>query len=225
MTTKEITEKLLIEKFAGARKDALGQLASVIALQSDSEEEVQAAVEKLTEEKVNAFTKEYRSGVDREVTAARKKIMDGLTPKSARSETEAPKAEGDTNKAADNADIAALIAKAIADATQPLREQVESLSRANVGKNRLERLNEALKDCKDDTLRTSTLRNYNRMAFEGDDAFDTFLEETKSDVQQANQNLADASLSNFKSPFKASDKSTAEEDFVEAMKAINKPKD
>lgn len=224
MTTKEITEKLLLEKFAGARKDALGQLASVIALQSDTEEEVQAAVEKLTDEKVNAFTKEYRSGVDREVTAARKKIMDGLTSqKSARSETETPKAEGDTNT--DNTDITALIAKAIAEATQPLREQVETLSRANVGKNRLERLNEALKDCKDDTLRTSTLRNYNRMAFEGDDAFDTFLEETKSDVQQANQNLADASLSNFKSPFKASDKSTAEEDFVEAMKAINKPKD
>lgn len=224
MTTKEITEKLLLEKFAGARKDALGHLASVIALQSDTEEEVQAAVEKLTDEKVNAFTKEYRSGVDREVTAARKKIMDGLTSqKSARSETETPKAEGDTNT--DNTDITALIAKAIAEATQPLREQVETLSRANVGKNRLERLNEALKDCKDDTLRTSTLRNYNRMAFEGDDAFDTFLEETKSDVQQANQNLADASLSNFKSPFKASDKSTAEEDFVEAMKAINKPKD
>lgn len=224
MTTKEITEKLLLEKFAGARKDALGQLASVIALQSDTEEEVQAAVEKLTDEKVNAFTKEYRSGVDREVTAARKKIMDGLTSqKSARSETETPKAEGDTNT--DNTDITALIAKAIAEATQPLREQVETLSRANVGKNRLERLNEALKDCKDATLRTSTLRNYNRMAFEGDDAFDTFLEETKSDVQQANQNLADASLSNFKSPFKASDKSTAEEDFVEAMKAINKPKD
>lgn len=224
MTTKEITEKLLLEKFAGARKDALGQLASVIALQSDTEEEVQAAVEKLTDEKVNAFTKEYRSGVDREVTAARKKIMDGLTSqKSARSETDTTKAEGDTNT--DNTDITALIAKAIAEATQPLREQVETLSRANVGKNRLERLNEALKDCKDDTLRTSTLRNYNRMAFEGDDAFDTFLEETKSDVQQANQNLADASLSNFKSPFKASDKSTAEEDFVEAMKAINKPKD
>lgn len=224
MTTKEITEKLLFEKFAGARKDALGQLASVIALQSDTEEEVQAAVEKLTDEKVNAFTKEYRSGVDKEVTAARKKIMDGLTSqKSARSETEKPKAEGDT--ITDNTDITALIAKAIAEATQPLREQVETLSRANVGKNRLERLNEALKDCKDDTLRTSTLRNYNRMAFEGDDAFDTFLEETKSDVQQANQNLADASLSNFKSPFKASDKSTAEEDFVEAMKAINKPKD
>lgn len=224
MTTKEITEKLLLEKFTGARKDALGQLASVIALQSDTEEEVQAAVEKLTDEKVNAFTKEYRSGVDREVTAARKKIMDGLTSqKSARAETDTTKAEGDTNT--DNTDITALIAKAIAEATQPLREQVETLSRANVGKNRLERLNEALKDCKDDTLRTSTLRNYNRMAFEGDDAFDTFLEETKSDVQQANQNLADASLSNFKSPFKASDKSTAEEDFVEAMKAINKPKD
>lgn len=224
MTTKEITEKLLLEKFAGARKDALGQLASVIALQSDTEEEVQAAVEKLTDEKVNAFTKEYRSGVDREVTAARKKIMDGLTSqKSAKAETDTTKAEGDTNT--DNTDITAIIAKAIAEATQPLREQVETLSRANVGKNRLERLNEALKDCKDDTLRTSTLRNYNRMAFEGDDAFDTFLEETKSDVQQANQNLADASLSNFKSPFKASDKSTAEEDFVEAMKAINKPKD
>jgi CHAD domain-containing protein len=224
MTTKEITEKLLLEKFAGARKDALGQLASVIALQSDTEEEVRAAVEKLTDEKVNAFTKEYRSGVDREVTAARKKIMDGLTSqKSARSETDTQKAEGDT--ITDNTDITALIAKAIAEATQPLREQVETLSRANVGKNRLERLNEALKDCKDDTLRTSTLRNYNRMAFEGDDAFDTFLKETKSDVQQANQNLADASLSNFKSPFKASDKSTAEEDFVEAMKAINKPKD
>lgn len=224
MTTKEITEKLLLEKFTGARKDALGQLASVIALQSDTEEEVRAAVEKLTDEKVNAFTKEYRSGVDREVTAARKKIMDGLTSqKSARAETDTTKAEGDTNT--DNTDITVLIAKAIAEATQPLREQVETLSRANVGKNRLERLNEALKDCKDDTLRTSTLRNYNRMAFEGDDAFDTFLEETKSDVQQANQNLADASLSNFKSPFKASDKSTAEEDFVEAMKAINKPKD
>ena len=61
---------LLVAKFQGVRKDALGVLASVLALQATNEDEAKALVEKITDAQVTEFAKDYRADVDKEVSAA-----------------------------------------------------------------------------------------------------------------------------------------------------------
>lgn len=218
MITKEQAEKLLSLKFANVRKDAILQLARIIALQSDTEEEAQAAVDKLTDEKVNAFTKEYRSQVDKEVTDARLKIESRLkADKNKGGDDGTPEQQGTEHEQNETGQIASVLAE-----FKALKEQFENLSRLNVSRSRAERLTEAVNDCKDEAFKTSILRNFGRMAFNGEDEFNAFIDETRADVQKANQSAADASLSAVKSPFKAGDNSTEEDDFVNAMKTINK---
>lgn len=72
---------LLTAKFSGVRKDGLEHLARVLTLQTTTEEEAAALVEKLTETQVCDFVKEYRSDVDRETTSARKTIEENLKKK------------------------------------------------------------------------------------------------------------------------------------------------
>ena len=72
---KHMNEKLislLTAKFAGVRKDGLAQMAAVLSLQVENEQEATALVEKLTDEKVNNFVKDWRKGVDKEVSEATK---------------------------------------------------------------------------------------------------------------------------------------------------------
>lgn len=78
---KEKILALLTAKFAGMRKDGLTQLAGSLALQAQTEEEAQALVEKLDQAKVTEYIKEYRSGVDKEITTATKTAEDKLKEK------------------------------------------------------------------------------------------------------------------------------------------------
>jgi len=78
---KEKILALLITKFSGVRKDGLTQLAGSLALQVLTEEEAQALVDKLDQSKVTEFVKEYRSGVDKEVSTATKTSEDKLKEK------------------------------------------------------------------------------------------------------------------------------------------------
>lgn len=219
MITKEQAEKLLTDKFTNVRKDALGQLARIIALQSDTEEEAQAAVDKLTDDNVNAFTKEYRSQVDKEVTDARLKIESRLKAEKFKKGEEVTSEQQNTEH--EEKGEAGQIASVLAE-FKALKEQFENMSRLNVSRSRAERLTEALNDCKDEAFKNSTLRNFGRMVFNGEDEFTAFIDETRADVLKANQSAADASLYAVKSPFKAGDNSTEEDDFVNAMKTINK---
>ena len=53
--------ELLTSKFTGIRKDAIEMLARNLALQCDNDDDVTAAIGKLTDEKVNEFVKGYRT--------------------------------------------------------------------------------------------------------------------------------------------------------------------
>lgn len=212
--------ELLAAKFADARKDGLNQLARSLAVQCGDETEAQALVEKLTNENVNAFIKEWRADVDREVSEAGKKIEARLT-KAAPAKTE----EAKTDTAAAGSDIAALVAKAIAEAVKPLQERIDTYEADNVGKSRLGRLNDVLTGCKDEAYKSATLRNFGRMRFDDEDGFNSFISETQADIEQANQGIANAALASVPTPFKAGANSSPEDDFCAAMKAINKPKE
>lgn len=78
---KEKLLALLTAKFSGVRRDGLTHLASSLALQVATEEEAQALVDKLDQTKVTDFVKEWRSGVDTEITTASKTAEDKLKEK------------------------------------------------------------------------------------------------------------------------------------------------
>ena len=59
---------LLTAKFSGVRKDGLAQLAKSLVYTVTTEEEAQALVEKLTDQQVTEFVKDWRKEVDAEVS-------------------------------------------------------------------------------------------------------------------------------------------------------------
>lgn len=190
--------ELLTAKFTGIRKDAIEMLARNLALQCDNDDDVTAAIGKLTDEKVNEFVKGYRSQVDKEVSASisaneknlRKKYdfvekkIDGNEPK---------KMEGnDTN------DISAIINAAIAKAIEPFQNEISNLKQENANKSRLQQVNEKLNACKNDVYKNQMLKAYQKMAFADDEKFNEYLTELDSDIAEANQSFANDSLRGVK---------------------------
>lgn len=190
--------ELLTTKFTGIRKDAIEMLARNLALQCDNDDDVTAAIGKLTDEKVNEFVKGYRSQVDKEVSASisaneknlRKKYdfigkkIDGNEPK---------KMEGnDTN------DISAIINAAIAKAIEPFQNEISNLKQENANKSRLQQVNDKLNACKNDVYKNQMLKAYQKMAFADDEKFNEYLTELDSDIAEANQSFANDSLRGVK---------------------------
>ena len=190
--------ELLTAKFTGIRKDAIEMLARNIALQCDNDDDVTAAIGKLTDEKVNEFVKGYRSQVDKEVSASisaneknlRKKYdfiekkIDGNEPK---------KTEGN-----DANDISAIINAAIAKAIEPFQNEISNLKQENTSKSRLQQVNEKLNACKNDVYKNQMLKAYQKMAFADDEKFNEYLTELDSDIAEANQSFANDSLRGVK---------------------------
>lgn len=190
--------ELLTAKFTGIRKDAIEMLARNIALQCDNDDDVTAAIGKLTDEKVNDFVKGYRSQVDKEVSASisaneknlRKKYdfvekkIDGNEPK---------KMEGN-----DANDISAIINAAIAKAIEPFQNEISNLKQENTSKSRLQQVNEKLNACKNDVYKNQMLKAYQKMAFADDEKFNEYLTELDSDIAEANQSFANDSLRGVK---------------------------
>lgn len=190
--------ELLTAKFTGIRKDAIEMLARNIALQCDNDDDVTAAIGKLTDEKVNEFVKGYRSQVDKEVSASisaneknlRKKYdfvekkIDGNEPK---------KMEGN-----DSNDISAIINAAIAKAIEPFQNEISNLKQENTSKSRLQQVNEKLNACKNDVYKNQMLKAYQKMAFADDEKFNEYLTELDSDIAEANQSFANDSLRGVK---------------------------
>ena len=63
-----------------------------------------------------------------------------------------------------------------------------------VGKTRLQALEDALKDCKDENFKAQTLKDFGRMSFASDDDFNEYLSGKTADVKTANQRVADDAL-------------------------------
>ena len=59
---------LLVAKFQGVRKDGLEAMARALALHCKSEDDAKTLVEELDKAQVDEFVKDYRAGVDKEVS-------------------------------------------------------------------------------------------------------------------------------------------------------------
>lgn len=189
--------ELLTSKFTGIRKDAIEMLARNLALQCDNDDDVTAAIGKLTDEKVNDFVKGYRSQVDKEVSASISANEKNLRKKydfiEKKEGNESKKTEGN-----DSNDISAIINAAIAKAIEPFQNEISNLKQENTSKSRLQQVNEKLNACKNDVYKNQMLKAYQKMAFADDEKFNEYLTELDSDIAEANQSFANDSLRGVK---------------------------
>lgn len=189
--------ELLTAKFTGIRKDAIEMLARNLALQCDNDDDVTAAIGKLTDEKVNDFVKGYRSQVDKEVSASISANEKNLRKKydfiEKKEGNEPKKTEGN-----DGNDISAIINAAIAKAIEPFQNEISNLKQENANKSRLQQVNEKLDACKNDVYKNQMLKAYQKMAFADDEKFNEYLTELDSDIAEANQSFANDSLRGVK---------------------------
>lgn len=185
---------LLTAKFSGARKDGLMQLARSIALQCASKEDAEALIEKLTDAQVSEFIKNYRADVDKEVSDGVRTSEANLRKKYDFKEKTGSTITEPGGGGADN--IAEIVKNAVDAAVKPYADRIASMESDNVNKARLQRLNEALASCKDETFKAQTLKDFARMKFDDDSSFDEYLSDKTADIATANQNVANDKLNN-----------------------------
>jgi hypothetical protein len=218
---KEKILALLLDKFAGVRKDALAQLAGSIALQAATDDEAAGIVEKLTPERVNEFTTDYRKTVDKEVSDANKAYEGNLKKKYDFVEKKEPEPGKDPNPANPN-DIATIVANAIKAAVEPLQQKIASFEGSKTAETRLQQLQGKFKDKSlPESFTAQKMKDFKRMNFESDEAFAEYLTELDTDITTFNQELANIGLGGNQKPFFGNG-GTDEDSFVNTMKEINK---
>ena len=225
---KEKILALLIAKFTGVRKDVLNQLARTFALQSTTEDEAKALIDKLTDVQVKEFEKEFRSDVDKEVSNSNKTFKENLekefdfVKKSSQNPEDNSKNKDKDDK---NKDVPEW-AKTLLESNKALSEKLSNYEKNDVAKARLQTLNDKLTGCKDDNFKAQTLKDFARMQFDTDEAFNEYLTEKETAITTANQNVANAALGGQTKPlFTAKDEqgvSRGVAEFVESQKPDNK---
>lgn len=190
---KKAIAQLLEETFTGVRKDALGQLAGMIAIQKLDEEAVRKLIAGYSAEEVEAFAKDYRAEVDREVGNAKRKIEERFKQEPKPEPKQDPKESKEEEQEAKQ-DVQALIRSAIAEALKPLEDKLRGVEEERQKTDRTSRLEQVLSLCKSETMRTKALKDYGRMSFERDEDFDTYLQETKADIEAFNLSQSGGSL-------------------------------
>lgn len=214
---------LLIAKFAQARKDGLQQLARSLALQVADETEAQALVDKLQDSQVTNFIKDWRKEVDSEVSKSTKTFEDNMKSKFDLVEKKNPTPNPKTD---DPTDMASIIAKAVSDAVKPLQEKLVAIESGTVVKNRKQTLESKLESAPE-SFKKTVLKHFEKMNFESDEDFETFLSETEADASTMEQEVANKGLGLFPKPNVTTPKKVVEgaqldiKDWAESSKKEN----
>lgn len=221
---KEKILALLIAKFSGVRKDVLNHLARTFALQATNDDEAKALVDKLTDAQVDEYVKEFRADVDKEVSESNKTFEANLKKKYDFVDKGKKGEPGDPKPDPNN--ISEIVKAAVAEAVKPFQEKLSGYEADNIAKSRLQALTEKLNECKDETFKAQTLKDFARMKFDTDDEFNEYLNEKVTDIATANQNMANAALNNsggtpLFSPKEESGVSKGVAEFVASQKPEN----
>lgn len=188
---------LLTAKFTQARKDGLQQLARSLALQVADENEAQALVDKLNVEKVTDFIKEWRKEVDSEITKSTKSYEENL--KSKYDFVEKEKKPNTSAGKTDSDDMATLIANAIKNAVEPLQKEIQSFKLGKTAETRKQTLENVLKEAPE-SFKKTMLKSFEKMNFESDEDFNTFVSETQNDLKDIVQDNANNGMNLFPRP-------------------------
>lgn len=214
---------LLVTKFPGVRRDVLENLAGSIALQTESEEEVNDIVGKLTAEKVTKFGQTFRSAIDREIQQSvqtnEKKLKEkydfvekGGEPK--------PEPKPDEPRAITLEDIEQMFAKKM----EPIMQRIEETDRAKVAASRREKFNDLFKDKKvsKDMVELMT-GQFELMNFKDDEAFNSYSDTVKQAIDKLEQQAIDADLSKGGPSFGKPDKDGVSSTVAAYLNAKNNP--
>ncbi|MCR5658963.1 MAG: hypothetical protein K6G25_06520 [Bacteroidales bacterium] len=186
--------ELLKNKFSGVRQDALAQLAASLALVATTEEEQTATVEKLTSAQVEAFVKDYRKTVDKEVSDGTKTFEENLKKKYdfvEKGKQEPPTKTTPPAPATDDSDERF---KAMQQKIEELTGAINGMKQEGQSKARSAKYGEILGTCKDENLKAILERQLPLLQSLDDTAFETELTTLKGDVEKANQLFAERSL-------------------------------
>lgn len=218
---KEKILALLTAKFAGVRKDGLARLATALSLQAGDDSEAGELVEKLTVERVNEFVTDYRKDVDKEVSDANKTYGENLKKKYEFVEKKNPDPNPNPNPNPTPDDTPAW-AKALIDQNKALTDRLATIESGKTAETRLQQLQGKFKDKSlPESFTAQKLKDFKRMNFESEEAFNEYLTELDTDITTFNQELANIGLGTNPKPF-ISNGATDEDSFVNSMKAINK---
>lgn len=193
---------LLQSKFVGTRKDVLLHLARTLSLQVSTDDEAQALIDKLTDEKVKEFVKDFRAEIDKEVSESTKTFEMNLkkkfdfVEKQATQPTNPDNGGGAPKTNEPNAEYQKLI-----ESINLLQQKITSFESQNQQKTRSQILSEKLATCKDEVFKGRILKDFGRMSFNSDDEFNEYISETVADIETANQNAINLGLANSGRPW------------------------
>lgn len=195
---KEEILALLLAAFAGVRKDGLSQLASVLAMQVKTKEEANEVIGKLTADQVSAFVSEWRKEADAEIEKANQTREANLRKKYDFVEKKPDDGNGGNpptppTGALDAKAVQNMITEAVKAATQELQSEVASLKGSATTASRRAMLEKELSDVPE-SYKAKVLKDFDRMTFGDEDAFNEYLNDTKTDVATFGQELADKGL-------------------------------
>lgn len=193
---KEKILALLLAAFAGVRKDGLAQLAGALSLQATTDDEAKTLVEKLTTENVDAFVKDFRKDVDKEVSVANKTYEGTLKEKFNFVEKDPadPGKKTDPTKTDPN-DLDAKLEAALQKHLKPLQDKIAGYETEGLKKTRLETLESKFKDLPA-TIKAQKLADAQLFITTMDEtAYNEYLTRTDTDITALNQELANGGLS------------------------------
>ena len=191
---KEKILALLAAKFPGVRKDALAQLAGVLALQAATDEEATGLVEKLTAEKAKQFEVEYRKDVDKEVSDANKTYEGNLKKKYDFVEKKNPNPAPDPAPNPTPDDTPAW-AKALIDQNKALTDRLVAIETGKTVETRLQQLQSLFAEKNlPESFTAQKLKDFKRMNFQSEEEFTEYLTEVDTDITAFSQELADKGL-------------------------------
>ena len=229
MPTIEEILALLQQKFTGARKDGLEQLAGAIAIQSSNKEEAQAIIDKLSDEKVKGFITDWRKKAAAEISKATATHETKLKDKYNFVEKEDKGGQGEPGDGGNqNQPGGEITLEAISKLIDKKLEGVTTtISAKEAAKGYRATFEQTLdKAGVKGRQRDMMLRNFDRANdFKTQEDFQTYLTEAQGDIDAIKQEQADAGLGNQAKPlFGAVNKegvSTAVADYLASQKPEN----
>ncbi|MDD4593440.1 MAG: hypothetical protein PHG06_23930 [Parabacteroides sp.] len=171
--------------------------------------------EDATEEQINAqidavipYLKLSQTAVTRIVNAKKKE-----------EQQKAPKASTTTQEAEEGADPEDKFEKLL-KVIEAQNEKIDALVNKDVKTSRREVYVSKLKDLPE-FIQKSKLKDFDRMNFKDQEDFDSFIQETETDIPVIKQAIADSELSEMEKPFLGKKNQNDEEAFIEMMKSMN----
>lgn len=176
----------LTSKFEGVAPSIISRIAKKLATTATPEADANAIADTVTIQQLLQSYGDSRA-TEASLTAVEnyKKAHPETQPKPKEQETSTstnivkPQSEAQAQP-----DIAAIVAKAIAEAVSPLQQQIQSLNNERTAEGRKAIFAEAVKDAPT-VIKNVYEQSFGRMSFADDEAFNSFIEETKASVKAA----------------------------------------